>query len=115
MVAELGRLNCSLSELHLVATLQPLGSGFFQLQNFIRCRRGSGFLLINQGTDQIKDALGNVLGGNSGDTQTNNTVKDVLGGLLGGDKPKKTDSTSTETKNPVKDILGGFLGGKKKD
>ena len=49
--------------------------------------------LINQGTDQIKDVLGGLLGGNS----------------------SKTDSTSTETKNPVKDILGGFLGGKKKD
>jgi len=49
--------------------------------------------LINQGTDQIKDVLGGLLGGNS----------------------SKTDSTSTETKNPVKDILGSFLGGKKKD
>ena len=49
--------------------------------------------LINQGTDQIKDVLGGLLGGNS----------------------SKTDSTATETKNPVKDILGGFLGGKKKD
>ena len=76
--------------------------------------------LINQGKDQIKDAIGGLLGGSSKDstttnTQTNNPVKDVLGGLLGGDKPKKTDSTATETKNPVKDILGGFLGGKKKD
>ncbi len=49
--------------------------------------------LINQGTDQIKDVFGRLLGGNS----------------------SKTDSTSTETKNTVKDILGGFLGGKKKD
>jgi hypothetical protein len=49
--------------------------------------------LINQGKDQIKNVLGDLLGGNS----------------------SKTDSTSTETKNPVKDILGGFLGGKKKD
>ena len=76
--------------------------------------------LINQGKDQIKDAIGGLLGGKSKDstttdTQKNNSVKDVLGGLLGSDKSKKTDSTSTETKNPVKDILGDFLGGKKKD
>ena len=77
--------------------------------------------LINQGKDQLKDAIGGLLGSKSKDsttttnTQTNNKVKDVLGGLLGGDKSKKIDSTSTETKNPVKDILGGFLGGKKKE
>ena len=49
--------------------------------------------LINQGTDQIKDVLGGLLGGNI----------------------QKTDSSTTETKNTVKDILGGFLGGKKKE
>jgi len=73
--------------------------------------------LINQGKDQLTNAIGNILGGDSKDsntTETKNAVKDVLGGLLGGNK-SKTDSTSTETKNPVKDILGGFFGRKKKD
>jgi len=71
--------------------------------------------LIAKGKNQLTDAIGGFLGGNSKDsTKTNNSVKDVLGGLLGG-KTKKTDSTSTDTKNPVKDILGGFLGRKKKE
>ena len=71
--------------------------------------------LIAKGKDQLTDAIGGFLGGNSKDsTKTTNPVKDVLGGLLGG-KTKKTDSTSTDTKNPVKDILGGFLGRKKKE
>ena len=66
--------------------------------------------LISKGTDQIKDAIGGLLGG---DSKTNNAVKDALGGLLGG-KTSKKDSTTTESKNLVKDVLGGFLGGKKK-
>jgi len=65
--------------------------------------------LINQGTNEIKDAIGGLLGG---DPKPNNAVKDVLGGLLGG--TSKKDSTTTESKNLVKDVLGGFLGGKKK-
>ena len=72
--------------------------------------------LINQGKDEIKDVLGDILGGNtnksdSTGTQTNNPVKDVLNGIIGGNKPK-TDTT--KTKDPVKSILGDILGGKKK-
>ena len=70
--------------------------------------------LISKGTDQVKDAIGGLLGGDSKDSQSNNAVKDVLGGLLGG-KTSKKDSTTTGSKNLVKDVLGGFLGGKKKD
>ena len=69
--------------------------------------------LISKGTDQVKDAIGGLLGGDSKDSQSNNAVKDVLGGLLGG-KTSKKDSTTTGSKNLVKDVLGGFLGGKKK-
>ena len=69
--------------------------------------------LISKGTDQVKDAIGGLLGGDSKDSQSNNAVKDVLGGLLGG-KTSKKDSTTTKSKNLVKDVLGGFLGGKKK-
>ena len=69
--------------------------------------------LINKGTDQIKDAIGGLLGGDSKDSKSNNAVKDVLGGLLGG-KTSKKDSITTEPNNLVKDVLGGFLGGKKK-
>ena len=48
MVGERGRLSCSPFELHLAATLQPLGSGFLPVQIFIHCRGsgpGSGFFL----------------------------------------------------------------------
>ena len=69
--------------------------------------------LISKGTDQVKDAIGGLLGGDSKNSQPNNAVKDVLGGLLGG-KTAKKDSTTTGSKNLVKDVLGGFLGGKKK-
>ena len=69
--------------------------------------------LISKGTDQVKDAIGGLLGGDSKNSQPNNAVKDVLGGLLGG-KTSKKDSTTTGSKNLVKDVLGGFLGGKKK-
>ena len=72
--------------------------------------------LINQGTDKIKDVLGDILGGNtnkpdSTGTQTNNPVKDMLDGIIGGNKPK---TGSTKTKDPVKGILNNILGGKKK-
>ena len=70
--------------------------------------------LISKGTDQVKDAIGGLLGGDSKDSQSNNAVKDVLGGLLGG-KTSKKDTTTTKSKNLVKDALGGFLGRKKKD
>ncbi len=74
--------------------------------------------LINQGKDEIKDVLSDILGGNSNEsdsthTQTNNPVKDVLDGIIGSNS-NQTDSTSTESGNPIKDILGGILGGKKK-
>jgi len=69
--------------------------------------------LISKGTDQVKDAIGGLLGGDSKNSQPNNAVKDVLGGLLAG-KTSKKDSTTTGSKNLVKDVLGGFLGGKKK-
>ena len=70
--------------------------------------------LISKGTDQVKDAIGGLLGGDSKDSQSNNAVKDVLGGLLGG-KTSKKDTTTTKSKNLVKDALGGFLGRKKKE
>ncbi len=54
--------------------------------------------LINQGKDEIKDVLGDILGGNtnksdSTGTQTNNPVKDVLDGIIGGNKPKTDQKT----------------------
>ncbi len=70
--------------------------------------------LISKGTDQVKDAIGGLLGGDSKDSQSNNAVKNVLGGLLGG-KTSKKDTTTTKSKNLVKDALGGFLGRKKKE
>jgi hypothetical protein len=79
--------------------------------------------LIGQGTDQIKDLLGNVLGGNNSSnnssanqTTTNsssNPVKDVLGSVLGGNNNTPKDSTKPAS-NPVKDVLGGLFGKKKK-
>ncbi len=74
--------------------------------------------LINQGKDEIKDVLGDILGGNSNesdstDTKTNDPVKDVLDDIIGGNQTQ-TDTIKTNSGNPVKDILGGILGGKKK-
>jgi len=74
--------------------------------------------LINQGKDEIKDILGDVLGGNTNEsdstkTQTNDPVKKVLDDIIGGNT-NQTDSTMTESDNPVKDILGGILGSNKK-
>ncbi|WP_375239711.1 AsmA-like C-terminal region-containing protein, partial [Aurantibacter sp.] len=77
--------------------------------------------LIGQGTDQIKDLLGNVLGedtnDSANDTITNNSssnpVKDVLGSVLGGNNSTPKDSTKPAS-NPVKDVLGGLFGKKKK-
>ena len=79
--------------------------------------------LINQGKDEIKDVLGDILGGNSNkdetdSTQTKDPIKDVLDDIIGGNSSETSeqtnDSSSTEPKNPIKDILGGILGGKKK-
>ncbi len=74
--------------------------------------------LINQGKDEIKDVLSDILGGNTNEsdstkTQTNDPVIDVLDDIMGGNS-KQTDSTTSDTVNPVKDILGGILGGNKK-
>ncbi|QRM89137.1 AsmA family protein [Lacinutrix sp. WUR7] len=84
--------------------------------------------LLNQGTQQLQDLIGDALGGtkpknDSTKTQTNNPIKDVLGGIIGGNSTNTNtaDTTNTETapKKPtvedgVKDILGGLFGGKKK-
>lgn len=60
--------------------------------------------LITKGTDQVKDLIGGLFGGNKTETSKDSTSA-------------KTDTTKT-TKDPikdgVKDILGGLLGGKKK-
>lgn len=75
--------------------------------------------LLNQGKDQVKNMIGDIIGGNNTKTdsikqQQNNTVKDVLGDLIGGNKTK-TDSTKiNQTSNTVKNVLGGLLGAKKK-
>ncbi|RBP34326.1 AsmA-like protein [Oceanihabitans sediminis] len=84
--------------------------------------------LLNQGSEQLGNIIGDVLGGtkpktDSTKTQENNPIKDVLGGIMGGNNnntnntPK--DSTKTTPTKPtieegVKDVLGGIFGGKKK-
>ncbi|WP_055443716.1 AsmA-like C-terminal region-containing protein [Lacinutrix himadriensis] len=84
--------------------------------------------LLNQGTQQLQDLIGDALGGSkpkndSTKTQTNNPIKNVLSDIIGGNSTNTntTDTTNTETtpKKPtvedgVKDILGGLFGGKKK-
>ena len=59
--------------------------------------------LIDKGTDQVKDLLGGLLGGNKNDTSKDSS---------------STKTDSTKTKDPieegVKGILGNLLGGKKK-
>ncbi|MBT8314143.1 MAG: AsmA family protein [Maribacter sp.] len=89
--------------------------------------------LINKGKDRAGELLGDILKGDTTDTdstsvsqqeQTNDAVKDVLGGILGTTKKSKDsvsqekDTLSIPKKDPVKDaaksILGGLLGGKKK-
>ena len=79
--------------------------------------------LINKGKDEIKNVLGDILGGNtnesdSSQTQTKDPIKDVLDGIIGGNtsetNEQTNDSSSAGPKNPIKDILGGILGGKKK-
>lgn len=74
--------------------------------------------LINQGKEEIKDILNDVLGGNNNETdstktETNNPVKDVLDGIIGGNQ-SQIDTTSANSGNPIKDVLGGILGGSKK-
>lgn len=74
--------------------------------------------LINQGKDEIKDVLSDILGGNTNEsdstkTQTNDPVKEVLDDIIGGNT-NQSDSSKTESDNPVKDILGGILDRKKK-
>lgn len=75
--------------------------------------------LLNEGTDQLTGLIGNVLSGNSKETdstatQQNNAVNDVIGDFLG-ETTKSTDSTkASSTENAIKGILGGILGKKKK-
>ncbi|WP_430965883.1 AsmA-like C-terminal region-containing protein [Spongiimicrobium sp. 2-473A-2-J] len=83
--------------------------------------------LLNQGKDQAKELIGNILSGNSSDkdstvqTGSQESVTSTLGNLLG-DKQKdtvgsKTDSSATSTdpvKKAAKGILGNLLGKKKK-
>ncbi|GAA4894262.1 AsmA-like C-terminal region-containing protein [Flaviramulus aquimarinus] len=74
--------------------------------------------LLNQGKDQVKKLISDVIGDNKKKTdstkqQQNDVINDVLGGLLG--DSKKADSTTTNTpENTVKDVLSGLLGNKKK-
>lgn len=76
--------------------------------------------LINNGKDNLNDAISNILNGNnknndSTSTSSNNTIKDVLGGILEGNNPKDLTKTDTvKTKNNVKDVLGGIFEKKKK-
>ena len=87
--------------------------------------------LLNQGTEELSDLIGDVLGGNepkndSTETQNNNPIKDALGDILGGNNnqentntPKDSTKSDLPPKDPtiedgVKDILGGIFGGKKK-
>lgn len=96
--------------------------------------------LINKGKDELNNIIGDVLGGNSSETDSTKTnpVTDVLGGILGGNTqqdstktedttPKATDvlndilsgnTTKTDTtkadENIVNDVLGGIFGKKKK-
>ena len=77
--------------------------------------------LINQGKDEIKDILEDVLGGNTNETdstqsQTKDPVKEVLDDIIDG-KQTHTDTTSTNSKNTIKDVLGSILrdNNKKKD
>ena len=87
--------------------------------------------LLNQGTEQLSELIGDVLGGtkpktDSTKTQSNNPIKDVLGDILGGNNnqgntntPKDSTKSDLPPKDPtiedgVKGILGGLLGGKKK-
>lgn len=87
--------------------------------------------LIRQGKDEIKDIIGDVLGGNKvktdstdvggtttqGSNPVEDEVRDVIGGIIGGNT-KRTDSTKNDTTkdptDPIRDVLGGILGGKKK-
>ncbi len=79
--------------------------------------------LVNQGKDKAKDLLSDVFKKNEGDTTSTKSsgVKEALGNLLGGDKKTTTtDTTKTTTKeedvkNTAKSVLGGLLGKKKKD
>ncbi|KAB5490061.1 AsmA-like C-terminal region-containing protein [Flagellimonas hadalis] len=79
--------------------------------------------LVNQGKDKAKDLLSDVFKKNEGDTTSTKSsgVKEALGNLLGGDKKATTtDTTKTTTKeedvkNTAKSVLGGLLGKKKKD
>jgi len=75
--------------------------------------------LLKEGEAQLMGLIGNVLGGNTKETDTtstqqNNAVNNVLGSILG-ETTKNTDSTkSNSTENAVKGILGGIFGKKKK-
>ncbi|WP_298555904.1 AsmA family protein [uncultured Algibacter sp.] len=74
--------------------------------------------LLNQGTNKVKDLIGDVLGSNktkndSVKQEQANTVKNVLEDILESNDSKDSSNTNT-TKNAVKNILGGLLGNKKK-
>lgn len=79
--------------------------------------------LVNQGKEKAKDLLSDVFKKNEGDTTSTKSsgVKEALGNLLGGEKKSTTtDTTKTTTKeedvkNTAKSVLGGLLGKKKKD
>lgn len=89
--------------------------------------------LVNQGKDKASELIGNILGGDSDETDSTATsqndtkasVKGVLGSVLGGSDSKNdsttqaNDTTATTTKSKVeeatKSILGGLLSGKKKE
>ncbi len=76
--------------------------------------------LLNQGKDNVKDLIGDVIGGNKTKTDSikkeqGNTVENVLKDIIS-KKPQdstKVDSTKS-TEKVIKDVLGGLLGGKKK-
>ncbi|WP_194766902.1 AsmA-like C-terminal region-containing protein [Tamlana sp. I1] len=81
--------------------------------------------LLNKGTKQAQNMLGELISGNKSKTDSlktnqNNSVNDVLNGLLGGSKTTSKDSTNTKsnttksTNDAVKNALSGLLGGKKK-
>ncbi|GAB1857008.1 AsmA-like C-terminal region-containing protein [Flavobacteriaceae bacterium MHTCC 0001] len=77
--------------------------------------------LLNQGTNKVKDLIGNVIGGNktksdSLQKEQSSSVQGVITDILKSKKPQDSTTTNTtnSTEKAIKNVLGGLLGSKKK-
>jgi hypothetical protein len=78
--------------------------------------------LVNQGKDEVKNMLSDAFKKDKSDTISTKSddVKEAIGNLLGGGKDTIATDSTEATKNDdvekaAKSILGGLLGKKKKD